>query len=262
MATIDYLTLTVCKMGPRDSRDSTETNGNVHPAGRGNLKAKVPRTSSNASLGELTPEAMDTGIAAVKQLTRIFHFLQSYQEEISDVEKVWGIGTRQQAQINDLEATVKTLAFGKDQEMAKLRDENERYEADARKFEQEREQLEREQANMDGARKAFQSGMERQKETEINDAKQKFSDKLKTKIKQIKEEFEKKMQALQTDKDELKDAIKKLEEEKIHAQEDLNRQKAGLEIDKRSCQSHIMRLESEIREINAASTVSPQTPGF
>ena len=256
-------------MGPRDSRDSTETNGNVHPAGRGNSKAKVPRTSSNVSLVELTPEAMDTGIAAVKQLTRIFTFLQSYQEEISDVESVYRLGIRQQAQINDLEATVKTLeatmktlAFGKDQEMVKLRAENNAYEAKACKFEQEREELKRKQANMDGTRKAFESGLERRKEIEIDEAEQRFSDKLKTTTKQIREELEKKIQALQTDKDKLKDTIKNLEEKKTQAQEDLNRQKEVLEMDKRSSQSHIMRLESEIHQINAASTVLPQTSEF
>lgn len=256
-------------MGPRDSRDSTETNGNVHPAGRGNSKAKVPRTSSNVSHGELTPEAMDTGIAAVKRLTKIFNFLESYQEEISDVESVYGLGIRQQAQINDLEATAKTLettmknlAFGKDQEMAKLRKENDAYEADACKFKQEREMRKREQANTDGARKAFEAGLKRQKEIEINEAEQRFSDKSETKTKQIREELDKKIQALQTDKVKLKDTIKNLEEKKTQAQEDLNRQKEGLEVDKRSSQLHIMLLESEIREINAASTVVPQKSEF
>lgn len=259
---IDFLGLTVFKMGPRESRDSTETTGNVHPAGKGKGKAKISRTSSNASVGDLTPEAVDAGIAAVRQISKIFHFMQSYHEEISDVESVYGLGIRQQAQINDLETTMTNLAFGKDQVMAKLRDENDAYQANARKFEREREELKREQASMDDTRKALQSKMERQKEMEINEAKREFEDKFKTRTKQIREELEKKIQALQTDKDELKDTVKKLEEKNIQAREDLIRQKEGLELDKRTSQSHIMRLESELNQINAASTVLPQTPGF
>ena len=51
-------------MGPRDSRDLTETNGNVYPVGKGKGRAKISRTSSNASFGDLPSEAMDAGIAA------------------------------------------------------------------------------------------------------------------------------------------------------------------------------------------------------
>lgn len=116
--------------------------------------------------------------------------------------------------------------------MAKFRKENDAYQANARQFMFEREELEREQANMDDARKAMQSQMERQKEMEINGAKQGFSDHFKTRVKQIREELEKKIQALETDKD------------------------------KRSSQSHIMRLDSEPHQINAASTVWPQTSEF
>ena len=64
------------------------------------------------------------------------------------------------------------------------------------------------------------------------------------------------------DKDGLKDAIKKLEEKNAQAQQKLNQQKESLELDKRSFQSHIMRLEAELHQINAALTVSPQTPEF
>jgi len=104
--------------------------------------------------------------------------------------------------------------------------------------------------------------VEKQKEKEISKAKQEFSNRFKTKVKHIREELEKKIQALETENDGLKDAIKKLEEKNIQAQEDLNQQKESLELDKRSSQSHIMRLEAELDQINAASTVSPQTPDF
>ena len=249
-------------MGPRDSRDSTETNGNVHPAGKGKGKAKISRASSNASLGDLTPEAMDAGITAVHQISKILHFVQVYHEEISDVESIYGLGIRQQARIDELETTVANLAFRKDQEMAKLRDENDTYQANAHQFMLEREELERQQAGMDDVRNAMQLKIERQKEMEVNEAKQGFSDKSKTRVKQIKEELEKRIKALETDKDRLKDAIKKLEEKNVQAQKDLNQQKESLELDKRSSQSHIMHLESELCQINAASTVSPQTPDF
>lgn len=249
-------------MGPRDSRDLTETNGNVHPAGNGKRRAKISRTSSNASFGDLPSEAMDAGIAAVRQISKILHFVHGYHEEISDVESIYGLGIRQQAHIDELNATVNDLMFRKDQEMTRLRDENDAYRASARQFELEREKLKQDQASMDDTRKAMQSKMKRQKEMEINEAKQEFSDKVKTKVKQVREELEKKIQDLETDKDGLKDAIKKLKEKNTQAQEDLNQQKESLELDKRSSQSHIIRLEAELHQINAAFTVSPQTPEF
>ena len=249
-------------MGPRDSRDSTETNGNAHPAGKGKGKAKTSRTSSNASLGGLTPEAVDAGIAAVRQISKILCFVQGYHEEINDVESIYGLGISQQARIDELETTLTDLAFGKDQKMAKLQNENDKYQANTRQLMLDREELKREQASMDDAHKAMQVNAERQKEIEINEAKQEFSDKCKNKVKRIREELETKIQALETDNEKLKNTIKKLEEKNIQAQEDLNQQKESLELDKRISQSHIMRLESEIRQINAASTVSPQTPEF
>lgn len=249
-------------MAPRDSKDSTDVNGNVHPAGKGKGKAKISRTSSSASLGDLAPEAVDAGMAAVRQISKILCFAQSYHEEISNVESIYGFGIRQQARIDELEITLNNLAFRKDEEMAKLRDENDTYQANAHQFMLNRKELEREQASMGDARKEMQSKMESQKEREINVAKQELSDKSKTRVKQIKEELEKKIQALETDKNGLKDAIKKLEKKNIQAQEDLNQQKESLELDKRTFQSHIMRLESELHQINAAFTVSPQTPEF
>ncbi|KAL8723060.1 MAG: hypothetical protein Q9181_007362 [Wetmoreana brouardii] len=249
-------------MGPRDSMDSTESNGNVHPAGKGKGKAKIPRTSSNASLGDLTPEAVNTGIAAVRQIAKILRFAQGYHEEISDVEGIYGLGIRQQARIDELETTVTNLAFRKNQEMAKLRDENDAYQANARQFMLEREELECQRARMDDTRKAMQSKMEKQKEMEINRVKQEFSDQSHTRVKQIRAELEKKIQALEAQNDGLKDTIKKLEEKNTQAKKDLKKQKESLELDKRSSQSHIMRLESELNQINAATAVSPQTPEF
>ncbi|KAL8702671.1 MAG: hypothetical protein Q9201_004157 [Fulgogasparrea decipioides] len=249
-------------MGPRDSSNSTETNGNVHPAGKGKGKAKISRTSSNASLGDLTPEAVDTGIAAVRQIAKILRFAHGYHEEISEVDGIYGLGIRQQARIDELETTVTNLAFRKDQEMAKLREENDGYQANARQFILEREELERQRANMDDARKAMQSKIERQKEMEINRVKQEFSDQSHTRVKQIREELEEKIQALETQNNRLKVTIKKLEEKNTQVKKDLKKQKESLELDKRSSQSHIMRLESELSQINAASAVSPQTPEF
>ncbi|KAL8844188.1 MAG: hypothetical protein Q9205_006278 [Flavoplaca limonia] len=249
-------------MGPRDTRDSTETNGNVHPAGKGKGKAKISRASSNASLGDLTPQAVDTGIAAVRQIAKILRFVQGYDEEIADVEGIYGLGIRQQARIDELENTVTDLAFRKNQEMAKLQEKNDAYQGNVRQFSLEKEELERQRASMDDTRKAMQSKMERQKEMEINRAKQGFSDQSNTRVKQIREELEKRIQVLEIEKDGLKDTTKKLEEKNIQAKKDLKRQKESFELDKRSSQSHIMRLESELNQVNAASTVSPQTPEF
>lgn len=248
-------------MGPRDSRDSTERK-NVHPAGKGKEKAKISRASSSASLGDLTPEVVETGIAAVRQITKILGFAQVYHEEIGDIERIYGLEIRQQARIEDLETTVTNLAFGKDQEMAKLQNENEVYKANLRQFLLDKEELERQRASIDDARTAIQSKIEKQKEMEINRAKQEFSNQSNSRVKQIKEELENKIQALEDEKDGFKSTTKKLEEKNIQAKKDLKRQKESFELDKRTCQSHIMRLESELNNINAASTVLPQTPEF
>jgi len=249
-------------MAPKDSRGSTETNGNIHPAGKGKAAATIPRISSNDSLRDLTPEAVDKGIAAVREISRILSFAQTYHNEIGVIESVYGLAISQQVQIKELDTTVNELIFRKDQEMTKLQDKNNAYQADADQFEREREELKREQATMDATQKAMQSEVKKQKEKEISKAKQEFSDRFNTKANQIKEELEKKIQALKTDNDRLKDTIKTLEEKNIQAQEGLNQQKESLELDKRSFQSHIRRLEAELDQMNAASTVSPQTPDF
>ncbi|KAL9015346.1 MAG: hypothetical protein Q9173_000037 [Seirophora scorigena] len=210
-------------MGPRDTRDSTETNGNVYPGKKGNGKAKISRASSNASLGDLTPEAVDTGIAAVRQIAKILRFAQGYHKEIGDVE-------------------VANLAFRKDQEMAKLQD------------------------GTTSTKPTFANGNAikdgKTKEMEISRAKREFSDQSNPRVKQIREELEKKVQALETEKDGFKDTTKELEEKNLQAKKDLKKQKESFELDKRSSQSHIMRLESELNQINPASMVSSQTPEF
>ena len=82
-------------MGPKDSRDSTETDGNIHPAGKGKGKAQRSRTPSNASLGDLTPEKVDTATVAVHQIYKIFRLLQECGGEISDVENIYGLSIDQ-----------------------------------------------------------------------------------------------------------------------------------------------------------------------
>lgn len=250
-------------MAPRDSKESTEINGNIHPGENGKgKKAKNPRTSSNSSLPDLPPEGVDAAIAAVGKIGKILYFVQGFHEEISTVEGIYGLGIRQEAQINELEATITNLAFRKDYEMTRLQDENDSYQAEARQLERVRKELEQEQAGVDDTLKAMQSKMEAQKDIEIGEIKQGFSDKLKTRVKQMKEEYEKKIQALETDNAGLKDTIKKLEEEKKQAQEKLKEQKKSVEVDKRSSRSHIMRLESELQQISAVSRVSPQSHEF
>lgn len=90
-------------------------------------------------------------------------FRAGYHEEIGDVEGIYGLGIRQQAQIDVLETTVTNLAFRKDQEMAKLQDENDAYQANVRQFMLEREELERQRASMDDTRTVMQSKMEKQR---------------------------------------------------------------------------------------------------
>ncbi len=250
-------------MAPRDSRKSTETNGNIHPGEKGKGKeAKNPRTSSNSSLPDLPPEDVGAALAAVGKIAKILYFVQGFHEEISSVEGIYGLGIRQQAQIDELETTITELAFRKDQEMARLQHENDTYQAEARQLEREREKLEQKQAGMDNTLKEMKAEVEAQKEIEIGEAKQGFLDESKARDKQTRDEYEKRIQALEKDKAGLKNSVKKLEEEKRQAREDLKKQKKSSEIDKRSSQSHIMRLESELQQISAVSMVSPQAPEF
>ena len=101
-------------MGPRDSRDLTETNGNDYPVGKDKGRAKISRASSNASFGDLPSEAMDAGIAAVRQISKILYFAHGYHKEIYDVESIYDLGIRQQAKIDELNAIVNDLIFRKD----------------------------------------------------------------------------------------------------------------------------------------------------
>lgn len=262
MIQIDYVGLTVFKMASRESKDSTIANGNVHSTGKTKGKPKISRNSSNTSLGNLAPEAVDAGIAAVRQIAKILSFVQGYDEEISDVESVYGIGIRQQAQIDELQTTINNLAFRKNEEMVKLQDENNACRANARQHMIKREKLEQEQASMNEAREAMQLKMESQKNMEIKEAEKRFSDQSKSSIKHFKEEHEKQIQVLNTDRDALRVANKELEEKHTQVKKDSKKQKEISDIDKRSCQSHIMHLESKLDQINAASKISPQTPEF
>jgi len=165
-------------MAPKDSRGSTETNRNIHPAGKGKAVATISRTSSNDSLRDLTPEAVDKGIAAVREISRILS-----HNEISVVESVYSLAISQQARIKELDTTVNELIFQKDQEMTKLQDKNNVYQANARQFEREREELKRKQATIDDTQKAMQSEIKKQKEKEISKAIQEFLDRFNTKAK-------------------------------------------------------------------------------
>ena len=254
--------LIVLKMGPRDSRGSADTNGHGHSAGKAKAARTMSRISSNDSLRDLTPEAVDKGIAAMREMCRMLSFAQAYHNEIDVVESIHGLNMNQKDQIEELETMVDHLIFRKDREMERLRDENKEYQTNAHQLKREREELEREQAAMNETRQAMQSDMERQKEKGINEARQEFSDENKIKMKQMREDFEKKIKAVEMERDGLKGNLKELEEKKIKAQKDMNQQKKDFEIEKRSFQSHIMRLESELHCINAASIVAPQTPEF
>ena len=250
--------LTFLKMGPKDS---TERNGNAQSNG-GKPKAKITRSLSSTSLRDLTQDDVDVGINAVRQISKILCFMDAFHEEIDDVERVYGLGICQQARIDELETMVTDLTVRKDQEMARLLDENYSYKADVHQLELDRDELERKKASIDDTCTAMQSDMQRQKETEIGEAKRQLSEKATAKIKRTKEELEKKIKTLETENDGLKDTIKILNEKKIQAQKDFNEQAESFQIDKRSSQSYIRSIESELRQIKALSTVSPQNPEF
>lgn len=251
--------LTVLKMGPRDS---TERNGNAQSNGRGKPKAKITRSSSSTSLRDLTQEDVDVGINAVCHISKILCFMQTYQEEIDDVERVYGLGIHQQARIDELENIVTDLTVRKDQEMARLLNENDSYKADVHQLEVDREKLNKEKASMHDTRTAMQLDIQRQKEEEIAEAKKQLSEKATAKIRRTKEELEKKIKIIETEHNELKDIIQKLEEKNIQAQKNFDEQTECFLIEKRSSQSYIRSVESELRQFKALSNVSSQTPQY
>ena len=249
-------------MGPRDSRDWSEKNGNVHSAAKSKGKPKISRNPSDASLKDLTQEEVNVGLGAVRQIFRILSFTQTYQEEIRDVESVYGLGIRQQVRINELESMVTDLTFRKDQEMARLIEENDAYKCDVHQLELDRKEVEEKQASINDERMALRLEMQRQKDEEISKAKQQLSEKARAKHKQTKEDFEKKIEALEAEKDRLKSAANTLEEKNKRARKDLNELKENFEIDKRSSQLYIKQVESELRQFRTLSEVKSQTPQF
>ena len=246
-------------MGPKDS---TERNGIAHSNGRDKPKAKTTRSLSSTSLRDLTQEDIDVGIDAVRHVSKILCFMQVYQEEIDNVERVYGVGIHQQARIDELETMVTDLTIRKDQEMARLLDENESYKSDIHQLKLDREKLETEKASMDDTRTAMRLEMQRQKAEEIEDAKKQLSEKATAKIKRTREELEKKIETLETKNNGLQGAVKTLEEKNRQCQKNFDEQKESFEIEKRSFQSYIRSVESELSQIKALSTVSVQTPQF
>lgn len=251
--------LTVPKMGPRDS---SERNGNAQSNGRGKPKAKITRSSSNTSLPDLTQEDVDIGMNAVRRISKILYFMQTYHEEVEDVERVYGLGIRQQDRIDELETMVTDLTVRKDQEMARLLDENYAYKADLHQLESDKEELDREKANMAATRTAMQADMQKQKEEEVGEAKKQISEKATARIKRVKEELEKKIKLQETENNGLRDIIQTLEKKNTDAQKNFDEQRECFEIEKRSSQSYIRSVETELRQIKALSTVSPQNPQF
>lgn len=251
--------LTVLKMGPRDS---SERNGNAQSNERGTPKAKITRSSSSTSLRNLTQEDVDVGMNAVCHISKILCFMQTYHDEIDDVERVYGLGIQQQARIDELETMVTGLTVRKNQEMARLLDENYSYKADVHQLELDKEKLDKEKANMAATRTAMQSDMQRQKDEEVGEAKKQVSEKATARIKRIKEELEKKIKIQETENKGLRDSIQTLEKNNIEAQKNFDEQREGFQIEKRSSQLYIRSVETELRQIKALSTVSPQTPQF
>ena len=250
------------QMAPRDSRDAREANGNRSPMEKGKGKRNISQSSSIDSLANLTPESLSEGITITRQMSKYLTFVQSYREDIDKVEKIYSIGLRQEDRIKELEATVACLNFQKDKEMIRLSHENDTCRDNAQKLKLEREKLEQDQASMSDRHEAMQSDMEKKRDKEIAKAKKEISEKSEASVKQVKEDFKKRIHDLETGKQELKDVNKMLEERITQTQNDLKKQIDTLELEKRSSQLHIKHLESQLQQINAASTVSMQTPDY
>ena len=97
---------------------------------------------------------------------------------------------------------------------------------------------------------------------EIDEAKQQILDEATAEFNRRKDELKKRIKTLEREKNGLEDTIKALKEKNVKAQKDLSEQKESSEIDKRSSQLYIKKVESELHHIKALSKLSPQTPEF
>jgi len=157
-------------MGPRDTKDSM--NSNFNSAGKGKEKTTSSSNLSNSSLGGLTQDDVNASISATRQISKILYFVNAYNTEISEVNKVYGLNVRQQEQIEGLQKELEDIILRKDHEMVRLQEENDEYYANTGRFERERAELKREQATMDDRRTAMEVEMQRRKEKEISEMKQ------------------------------------------------------------------------------------------
>lgn len=195
-------------------------------------------------------------------MAKIFYFVQGHQQEISDVEDIYDLNIRQQQKIDELDAMVTSLTWRKDKEMTRLFEENDTYRANFHQLEQDKKKLESEKANMSSKRVAMESEMQRQKKTEIDEAKQRLLEEATAESNRKTEELKKKIKIMETEKKGLENTVKALKETNAKAQKDLSERKDCSEIDKRSLQSYIKKLESELHQVKAPPKFSPQTPQF
>lgn len=249
-------------MAPRNIKDSAETNMNGNTGGKGKGKEERSMNSSTASLPHLTAETLDKGVEAVRRMSKVLSFMQTWNEELDSVQDLYGLSMRQQDRIDELDTLVNELIFRRDQEFEKLKKENGTYKAKDEQFKSDQERLKIEIADMDATRIAMQVKVDKQKEIEIEKMKKHIDSEANAKIKQTEKDAGKKIQALESNKDGLKNEIKTLKEKTKQAREDLKTQKEGLEMEKRSFQAHIKNLETELQQIKATSIVSPRTPDF
>ena len=125
--------LIILKIRPRDLRGSADTNINrhEHSTGKGKAARTISRISSNDSLRDLTLEAVDKGIAAMREIYRMLSFTQTYYNEIDIIESIHGLNINQKDRIKELETMVDHLIFRKDREMERLQDESKKYQTNA-----------------------------------------------------------------------------------------------------------------------------------
>ena len=250
------------QMGPKDHKDLSDTNGNSNASAKGKDRMKKTRSPSTISLRNMTDEDIDDGIAAIQQMAKILPWVQQNHGEIEDANRLYGLCIKQQDRITHLESTLDDLSCRQDRELRRLQDENEEHLKNASQIEREREQLEKEKASNDDTRLAMKAGMERQKEEEIEATKQVLSEKFKAKVKEVKEPYEKKIQALEEEKHRLEDRNKTLKNKLSAAEKKNGQEKEEDRIVKKSLQSHIKDLELELDQIKSLSTVSPKEPDF
>lgn len=249
-------------MPPQGVPTANGVNESFRPSVDKKLKAKSSRRLPDSKIPELEQEDVEEALTTIRGMTRILSFARTYQDDLSDVEYIYGLEIRQQERIKELEAIVAELYVQRDNEFERLQTDNKEFRARSRELERTREELEEEKGTRDDAFATMESQYAKQKDTDVKEAKREMTEKVKAKIALLKEEHASKAKELETENQKLKEEVKKQALGRQQALDKSKLQEEEFHTLKNTMLSHIRSQDTQLREVDAVSIVSPQTPEF